>query len=255
MRVTFLGTGTSSGVPVIGCQCDTCRSTDRRDQRWRPSVYIQLADGTSVLVDTATDLRAQALAFGISRVDVIVFTHSHADHVLGLDDVRIFNFRQRAPIPCYGDDRTLQAIRRMFAYAFDPATPRAGGLPELTLLPIDGPWDLGGRTFIPVPIYHGAQVILGYRVGRFAYLTDCSAIPDSSWALLDRLDVLVLDALRRKAHPTHFSLAQAVETARGIGARQTYFTHIAHDLAHAATCAELPAGMSLAYDGLVVEVD
>lgn len=255
MRVTFLGTGTSSGVPVIGCQCNTCRSTDRRDHRWRPSIFIHLDDGTSVLVDTATDLRAQALAFGVSRVDVILFTHSHADHVLGLDDVRIFNFRQRTPIPCYGDERTLQAIRRMFAYAFDPATPRGGGLPELTLFHLDGPLELGGRTFIPVPIYHGHQMILGYRVGRFAYLTDCSAIPDSSWPLLEHLDVLVLDALRRKPHPTHFSLGQAVETARRIGARHTYFTHIAHELAHAETCAELPPGMSLAYDGLVVEVD
>lgn len=254
MRVTFLGTGTSSGIPVIGCRCDTCQSTDPKDRRWRPSLYLQLDTGISVLVDASTDLRAQALAFGVLRVDAILFTHSHADHVLGLDDVRIFNFRQGGPIPCYGDQETLAAIRRMFAYVFDRDTPSGGGIPQLSLIELTGPVELGGRTFTSVPIYHGDRVILGYRTGDFAYLTDCSAIPAPSWGLLEQLDVLVLDALRHRPHPTHFTLREAIDTARRIGAKRTYFTHMAHELGHAATCAQLPAGMTLAHDGLVLEL-
>lgn len=252
--MTFLGTGTSSGVPVIGCRCETCRSSDPRDRRWRPSLYLQLDTGISVLVDASTDLRAQALAFGVGRVDAILFTHSHADHVLGLDDVRIFNFRQGGAIPCYGDRETLAAIRRMFAYVFDPDTPSGGGIPQLSLIELSGPVELGGRTFTSVPIYHGDRVILGYRTGDFAYLTDCSAIPGPSWGLLEQLDVLVLDALRHRRHPTHFTLQEAIDTARRIAAKRTYFTHMAHELGHAATCAQLPAGMTLAHDGLVLEI-
>ena len=255
VRITFLGTGTSTGVPVVGCECETCRSSDPKDRRWRPSIYLELDDGPAVLVDASPDLRAQALAFGICRVDLILLTHSHADHVLGLDDVRIYNFRQRAAIPCLGDPRTLAAVRRMFAYVFDPATPRGGGLPQLVLFPLAGPFSTAHSTFIPVPLLHGTLPILGYRVGAFAYLTDCNVIPEAAWPLLDDLDVLVLDALRRRPHKTHFNVEQAVETARRIGARQTYFTHMTHDLPHAATCADLPPGMALAHDGLGLTVD
>ena len=152
MRVTFLGTGTSTGVPVIGCECKTCRSTDARDRRWRPSIYLQLDDGLSVLVDASPDLRAQALRFDVPRVDLILLTHSHADHVLGLDDVRIYNMRQGGLIPCYGDTRTITDVRRMFAYVFDPKTPRGGGLPQLTLWPIAGPFSVEHCTVIPIPL-------------------------------------------------------------------------------------------------------
>ena len=255
MRVTFLGTGTSTGVPVIGCDCDTCTSGDARDRRWRPSVHLRLDDGLSVLVDASPDLRAQALRFHIDRVDMILLTHSHADHVLGLDDVRIYNFRQGGPIPCYGDGRTLADVRRMFAYVFDPATPRGGGLPQLALWELSGPFSAAGRTFVPIPLRHGTRPVLGYRVGTFAYLTDCSEIPAVSWPLLRGLDVLVLDALRRRPHSTHFNVERAVEAARRIGARRTYFTHMAHDLRHAETCERLPAGMCLAHDGLVLDAD
>ena len=255
MHVTFLGTGTSTGVPVIGCDCETCRSRDTKNKRWRPSIYLRFDDGTSVLVDASPDLRAQALQFGVDRVDLILLTHAHADHVLGLDDVRIYNFRQRGPIACHGDTRTLDAVRRMFAYVFDPATPKGGGLPQLTLYPVGGPFSFGRKTFVPVPLRHGTLPILGYRVGAFAYLTDCSAIPDSSWPQLEGLDVLVLDALRHRRHSTHFNVEQAVEAARRIGARQTYFTHMTHDLPHVETCAALPKGMTLAHDGLVLTVD
>ncbi len=255
MRVTFLGTGTSTGVPVIGCDCETCTSVDTRDRRWRPSVHLRLDGGLSVLVDASPDLRAQALRFRIDRVDMILLTHSHADHVLGLDDVRIYNFRQGGAIPCYGDARTLADVRRMFAYVFDPATPRGGGLPQLALWELAGPFSAAGRTFVPIPLRHGRRPVLGYRVGTFAYLTDCSEIPAVSWPLLRGLDVLVLDALRRRPHKTHFNVEGAVAAARRIGARRTYFTHMAHDLGHAATCERLPAGMCLAHDGLVLDAD
>jgi len=254
VRVTFLGTGTSTGVPVIGCTCATCQSVDPKDKRWRPSIYLQLDDGTAVLVDASPDLRAQALRFGVDRVDLILLTHSHADHVLGLDDVRIYNFRQKMAIPCHGDDRTLEDVRRMFAYVFDPNTPRGGGLPQLNLFPVSGAFSFGRRTIVPVPLRHGTLPILGYRVGAFAYLTDCSEIPDTSWPLLEGLDVLVLDALRQRRHSTHFNVEQAVEAAARIGARETYFTHMTHDLPHRATCEGLSAGMTLAHDGLVLTV-
>ena len=254
MRITFLGTGTSVGVPVIACECATCRSEDPRDKRWRPSIVLELDGGPTVLVDASPDLRAQALRFELQRVDAILLTHAHADHVLGLDDVRIYNFRQGGAIPCYGAARTLAQVRRMFAYVFDPATPRGGGLPQLALWPLAGPFSLGRTTILPVPVMHGTLPVLGFRVGGFAYLTDCNAIPDASWPLLDGLDVLVLDALRHKAHRTHFTVSQAIDVARRIGARRTFFTHMTHDLPHAATCDALPPGMALAYDGLDLDI-
>jgi phosphoribosyl 1,2-cyclic phosphate phosphodiesterase len=252
VKITFLGTGTSLGVPMIACDCDTCRSQDPRDSRLRPSIFIETDDGTGVLVDAGTDLRAQALRYDIRRMDAIVLTHSHADHILGLDDVRRYNMMQRHAMPCYGDEGTIRDIRRMFGYVFDPATPRGGGLPLIETFTIGGPFCLGRAEFIPVPVWHGPRLILGWRIGRFAYLTDCNQIPEESWPLLEGLDVVVIDALRDRPHPTHFSLEEAVETGRRIGAGRVYFTHMCHDLPHAATCARLPAGMELAYDGLVV---
>jgi len=254
MRVTFLGTGTSSGVPVVGCDCSTCRSDDPRDRRWRPSVYLELDDVSRVLIDTTPDFRSQALQWGITGLDVILFTHYHADHIMGLDDVRPFNFRQPAAIPCLGDASTLAALRRVFAYAWDPAVPKGGGLPRLRLVEVMGRFSIGRTHVVPVPLLHGTYPILGYRFNDFAYLTDCSAIPDASWPLLEGLDVVVLDALRHRPHPTHLSLEEAVATAARIGARQTYFTHMCHDLPHAATCATLSPGVTLAYDGLVVDL-
>ncbi len=254
MRITFLGTGTSHGVPMIGCDCETCRSPDPRDNRRRPSVYVETGDGQAILVDAGPDLRAQALAYDVRRIDALLFTHGHSDHILGLDDLRRYNAIQQRPMLCYGDAQTLFDIRRMFAYVFDPATPRGGGLPQLDLIPITGPFRVGEQEIVPVPIFHGQRAILGFRLGTFAYLTDCSRIPDGSWALLEGLDLLVLDALRDKPHPTHFSLSEAVAAAQRIGARRTCFTHMTHDLRHAPTCARLPETMELAYDGLVIEV-
>jgi phosphoribosyl 1,2-cyclic phosphate phosphodiesterase len=254
VRVLFLGTGTSHGVPAIGCDCAVCTSADPRDRRLRPSIYLECDDDTRVLVDTSPDLRTQALTHRIRRVDAICLTHAHADHVMGLDDVRRFNAMSGRAMPIYGLAGTLDDIHRIFHYAFEAGKPAAGGVPDLRLVPVDGPFVIGRQTVVPVPIRHGRAMILGFRVGRFAYLTDCSAVPESSFALLEGLDTLVIDALRHEPHPTHFTVAGAVEAARRIGAARTYFTHIAHDLGHAVTSAALPPGVALAYDGLRLDV-
>jgi phosphoribosyl 1,2-cyclic phosphate phosphodiesterase len=252
MKITFLGTGTSQGVPVIACACETCQSTDPRDSRLRPSVYIETADA-AVLVDAGPDLRIQALRAGVKRVDAVLFTHGHADHILGIDDLRRFNHLQGVAMPCYADAHTIRDIRTVFQYAFDPATPKGGGLPRLELFEIAGAFCIGRSEIQPVPLFHGAREILGFRIGGFAYLTDCNRIPPEAWPLLEGLEVVVLDALRNRPHATHFSLSEAVEASARIGAARTLFTHMCHDLRHAPTCARLPAGVSLAYDGLVVE--
>ena len=253
-RVRVLGTGTSHGVPMIGCDCSTCTSSDPRDRRSRASILIDVSSGPSVLVDTTPDLRAQALTHNVRRVDAIVFTHSHADHVMGLDEVRRFNVLQRSAIPCYGDERTLRDLRRIYAYIFDADTPRGGGIPQVMLTRVAGEFCLGAATFVPVPLLHGSREILGYRIGTFAYLTDCSEIPDASWPLLSGVQILILDALRERPHPTHLSVSQALAIVERLGPRQAYFTHMCHDLPHAATCARLPAGVELAYDGLTFDV-
>jgi phosphoribosyl 1,2-cyclic phosphate phosphodiesterase len=252
--ILFLGTGTSHGVPMIGCRCEVCRSTDVRDQRCRPSVWIRCDDGFAVLVDTATDLRAQALRFDITSVDAVLYTHSHADHVLGFDELRRFNVVSGGPLDAYGDRRTLDDLRRMFQYAFEDPPPMGGGVPRLALHTVDGPFRLGATECVPVPIFHGERQILGYRLGGFAYLTDCSRIPESSFALLEGLDALVLSALRHRPHSTHFSLGEAIEVAGRLGARRTLFTHMCHDLGHEATSALLPPGVELAYDGLTLAI-
>jgi phosphoribosyl 1,2-cyclic phosphate phosphodiesterase len=269
LKITLLGTGTSHGVPMIGCDCRVCRSIDPKDRRLRPSILIELAEPQSdgdadasavaravrtILVDTSTDLREQALAHDVRRLDAILFTHSHADHVLGLDEVRRYNALQRQAIPCFADDRTIADLRQTFAYIFNPATPAGGGIPQLDLHRILGPFTLGGVEILPVPILHGKRPILGFRIGTFAYLTDCSAIPETSWPLLSGVRTLIIDALRDRPHPTHFSVAEALEAVARIAPERAYFTHIAHDLPHAETCARLPAGVELAYDGLVLNV-
>jgi phosphoribosyl 1,2-cyclic phosphate phosphodiesterase len=240
---------------MIGCDCPVCRSDDPHDSRTRPSIYLRLDDGLCVLIDTTPDLRSQALRHDLRRVDAVLFTHAHADHVMGLDEVRRFNALSRQTLPAFGDAETLASIRRSFGYIFADDAPRGGGVPDLRC------WTLGGGAFcvgrqevIPVPLRHGHWWVLGFRVGRFAYLTDCNAIPDASVALLEGLDTLVIDALRHRPHPTHFTLAEATAMARRIGARRTYFTHIAHELGHAATNATLPPGFALAHDGLEVDV-
>lgn len=269
LRVTVLGSGTSHGVPAVGCECDVCRSSDPHDRRTRPSILIEITPGSqnpastspfalasrSILVDTSTDLRLQALANRVRRVDAILFTHTHADHVFGIDDVRRFNQMQKATIPCLAGADAVATLRRMFSYIFEPPTQVGGGLPRLTLFPIAGPFSLGGVEVVPVPLLHGTLPVLGFRIGSFAYLTDCNRIPDASWDVLHGVRTIILDALRHKPHSTHFSLSEATSVVARLGAARAYFTHISHDLGHAATCASLPEGVELAYDGLVIEVD
>jgi len=204
-------------------------------------------------VDTTPDLRAQALRHDIRRLDAILVTHTHADHVMGMDEVRRFNVLTNSTIPVYGEGATVTELRRLFAYAFESGLP-FGAVPALRLWPVAGPFMLGRQDITPVPIRHGGSTILGFRFGPFAYLTDCNGIPSSSLPLLRGLEVLVLDALRHVAHPTHFTLENAMAAARAVGARRTYFTHMAHDLGHAATCAMLPPDMTLAHDGLALEI-
>ncbi len=252
MKVILLGTGTSHGVPMIACDCPVCTSDDPRDRRSRPSILVDYGDRV-ILVDTAPELRLQCIAADVRRVDAVLFTHHHADHVCGLDDLRRFNWLLKKTIPCYSSPHTAVRLKSMFRYGFenDPGYPSAA--PELTLHEIDDrPLELFSRRIIPIPLYHGPLPIFGFRFGSFAYCTDCSSIPESSLELLDDLDVLVLDALRRTPHPTHFTIDQAVEMAGRINARQTYFTHIAHELKHAETNARLPDRMALAYDGQTI---
>jgi phosphoribosyl 1,2-cyclic phosphate phosphodiesterase len=249
VELLFLGTGTSAGIPMIGCHCPVCSSTDSRDKRMRPSVVISYGE-TRVLVDATPELRLQCVANKVDRIDALVFTHAHADHIMGLDDVRRFNAIKDGPLDVFVDDHAFATISRCFGYAFiepDPATKLFR--PHLIRHAIDGPFQISGVTWTPIPLMHGDLPVLGFRVGGIAYCTDVSEIPESSFALLKDLDVLVLDALQHKRHSTHFSLEQAMEAATRIGAKKTLFTHIAHAMEHVETNRLLPEHMQLAFDG------
>jgi phosphoribosyl 1,2-cyclic phosphate phosphodiesterase len=252
LTLTFLGTGTSHGVPSIACHCPVCSSSDPKNQRYRCSVVLQYGE-RNVLIDTATEFRLQAIRAGMERLDAILFTHSHADHIGGLDDVRSFSERQGTPIPCHGTPRTLREIRRRFDYIFKP-TQEGGGKPRLDLIPIRGPLNLFGLKIVPVPVYHGELPVLGFRFGAAAYVTDVNRIPGGSMDLLRGLDLLVLDALRWTPHPTHFTVKQALEVIHELRPVRSYLTHITHDLDHARTNAVLPPGVELAYDGLTLRM-
>ena len=251
MKVTFLGTGTSTGVPVITCNCRVCTSKDPRDNRTRPSILLEW-NGYVVLVDTSTDFRQQALRHNMQRLDAVLYTHHHADHIMGLDDIRLFNWRQRMAMPAYGATETLDAVSRTFWYVFEDSQ-KGGGKPAMEMNPVNGPFELLGRTIVPIPVFHGEMEIYGYRIGNFAYLTDVGRVPDDSIDLLQGVQVAVVSALRPTPHSTHQSVDQAVELSLKIGAERTFFTHMCHDILHAETDAELPDGIRLAYDGLVLD--
>ena len=253
LKITVLGSGTSVGVPTIGCHCDVCSSSDPRDNRLRPSILVSY-EGHNVLIDTTPDFRFQALRAHIERLDAVLITHSHADHIMGLDDVRPYNFRQRGQIQIYAAPDTIGAIRRCFPYIVD-GVKKESNVPQLDAREMDGsPFDLFGVEFRPVPILHGRQTIYGFRFGEAAYLTDHSDIPPESMEDLRGLDVLFLDALRYKPHPTHSTVDRSVKTAQTLGVRRAFFTHICHDLGHARAESLLPPNIRLAYDGLELTV-
>ena len=257
LRLTVLGSGTSMGVPTLGCSCRVCSSEDPRDRRTRSSVLLE-AEGRSVVIDTTPDFRTQALRERLGRLDAVVYTHGHADHILGLDDIRPFNIKQKSNIPLYASSDTLAILRRTFAYIFEDSTPYST-LPGIRLNTIDGPFDPFGAPgrrieMVPVPARHGPIEVLGFRVGRVAYLTDFSSISEESKALLGGLDDLILDALRHTPHPMHSTVEQSLALVDELRPRRAWFTHIAHELAHEETNRHLPDNVNLAYDGLSFEV-
>jgi len=258
MRLTFLGTGTSFGVPQIGCDCAVCRSTDPRDKRTRSGAVLE-ADGSTILIDTPPELRLQLLTAGFSRIDAVVYTHEHADHINGIDDLRIFSVRRHAPLPLYGPAETLQRLRASFNYIFDDAVrPFEGTSKPMLGLHVAEPGrmiDVAGVPVLPLAFEHGHLRVFGYRFGNLAYITDVKAIGAAERERLRDLDVLVLNALWWRPHPTHMSISEAVETAQALGARRTYLTHLTHETGHAALAAGLPQGILPAYDGLTVEIE
>jgi phosphoribosyl 1,2-cyclic phosphate phosphodiesterase len=252
--LTVLGSGTSMGVPTIGCDCAVCHSPDPRDRRTRPSVMITYND-RHVLIDTTPDFREQALREKIGRIDAVLYTHTHADHILGIDDLRPLSFAHKpGRLPLYADPPAAEFLRNMFRYIFD-ADYKFGGLPQVELKRIDGPVELFGARFEPVTVIHGETPILAFRFGSAAYLTDHSDVPAESLDRLRDLDILFLDALRYKPHPTHSTVEQALRIVDEVKPKRAFFTHICHDLPHAATDASLPPGVRLAYDGMRLEFE
>lgn len=258
MRLVFLGTGTSFGVPQIGCGCRTCTSADPRDRRTRAAALIE-SGGQRLLIDTPPELRLQLVAAGVHRIDAVLFTHAHADHVHGIDDLRALSVKQGAGLPVYGPAATLADLAGRFGYIFDPAhrAPPGTSKPELTAHPIapGRETEIAGVSVLPLELPHGDHPVSGYRVGPVAYLTDVKEIPAAARAQLQGLEVLVLNALLSRPHPLHLSIPEAVAAAREIGARQTYLTHLTHETPHAELSTRLPAGIAPAHDGLVIEVD
>lgn len=253
MRLTVLGSGTSTGIPSVACHCDTCRSTDPRDKRLRPSIMVQ-SDTTTVVIDTSSDFRQQMLRHDVMSIDAIVYTHHHFDHIGGFDDIRPFNFHLKRAMPIYGMASTLAVLRSTFPYAFGEVEQVGGGVPVIETITIDdAPFTIGDITFTPIPLMHGSIRVNGYRIGDVAYCTDTNHIPLSSFDLLEGLDVLILDGLRPQPHPTHFTIDEAVDVASRIGARMTYLTHIAHQVKHAETERLLPANVRISYDDLIIE--
>jgi phosphoribosyl 1,2-cyclic phosphate phosphodiesterase len=252
--LTVLGSGTSVGVPTIGCDCAVCHSIDARDRRTRPSVMISY-NGRHVLIDTTPDFREQALRENITQLDAVLYTHTHADHILGIDDLRPLSFKHKpGKLPLYAKPQACDFLRDMFPYIFRP-TYKFGGLPQVELHPIEATLELWGAHFEPLTVIHGEMPILGFRFGSAAYLTDHSEIPPETVEKLRGLDILFLDALRHQPHPTHSTIEQSLKIAESVKPKRTLFTHICHDLPHEATNAALPPGVQLAFDGMKLEFE
>jgi phosphoribosyl 1,2-cyclic phosphate phosphodiesterase len=260
MKLTFLGTGTSFGVPVVGCTCATCTSDDPRDRRTRHGALISLDNGNKVLIDTPPELRLQLVREGVGRVDAAWLTHHHADHLYGLDDLRIFSVRTNRSFPVYVPHDSRPAVERLFEYIFDDEVRPAPGTskPDLALRTVDPgvAQEVAGATFLPLAVPHGSMTVLGFRVGPLGYITDAKLLPPETRAALEGVDVLVLNALWwGNPHPTHFNVEEAVEAARSLGARRTYLTHMTHRLLHRELEDRLPEGIAPAYDGLTIEIE
>ena len=258
MKLTFLGTGTSFGVPQVGCHCAVCRSPDPRDRRTRVGAVVETGGGARLLIDTPPELRMQLISAGIDSVDAVLFTHEHADHTHGMDDLRAITVRRDSPLPLYGPAATLAALATKFPYIFDPGPPLPGTLkPQGLAHPLEAgvPVTIGDAMVMPVPVPHGNVACFGYRIGPLAYLTDAKSIPPDALTLLHGVRVLVINALFRVEHPTHLSIPEAIRVAAAIGAERTFLTHLTHDNLHADLEAELPRGIAPAFDGLTIRVD
>ncbi|HBG46256.1 MAG TPA: MBL fold metallo-hydrolase [Deltaproteobacteria bacterium] len=253
MRLVILGCGTSTGVPVIGCHCEVCASANPLNKRTRSSLLVQV-NGKNILIDTSTDLRSQSLANGVESIDAVLYTHPHADHIHGIDELRAFNLAAGgAAIPCFGGEHTIERIRTMFDYIFREDG-RDGWKPNLTTNIIRSPFDLFGEKIVPVEVMHGQTAIYGYRIGDMAYITDCSAIPEGTLPVLRGVKILILGALRQKPHPTHFSITEAIAASQAISAHRTVFTHLSHNVDYARDNPALPPGIEFAFDGMALEV-
>jgi len=254
VKITFIGTGTSQGVPVILCSCAVCSSLDPRDKRLRSSIMVESNDGRITVIDTGPDFRQQMLREKPSRLDAVVFTHAHKDHIAGLDDVRPFNFFTKQDMPVYGSPDVLQALEREFYYVFEAV--KYPGIPRITVHTIDGsPFDLNGCRFEPIQLWHHRMPVYGFRIGEFAYITDANFISEDELLKLNGLKVLVINALRKETHVSHFNLEQALEIIERLHPQQAYLTHISHQLGlHAEEDNQLPEGVHLAYDGLQIVV-
>jgi phosphoribosyl 1,2-cyclic phosphate phosphodiesterase len=254
VKVVFLGTSTSYGVPVIGCRCQTCTSIDRRNKRTRASAWVESDEGTHLLIDSGPEMRLQLLREGITQVDAVLYTHLHADHTAGIDDLKTFNARLGAILPCFGDADTGASLRQRFAYAF-AGTPWVGLIPHIGFTAVDAaPFFVGKTCIQPIPMRHGNIRSTGYRIGNFAYLTDTSGIPSSSKALLHDLDAVVIDALRWEPHPTHLSVPEALALVEELQPRHAYLTHVSHTLEHESTNQRIGPRVEVAYDGLTLEL-
>lgn len=253
LTITVLGCGTSMGVPMIGCRCAVCISTDPRNHRSRPAVHLK-TDTTAVLIDAPPELRLQLIRTGLdTHLDAVLITHTHADHIMGLDDVRGFTLRTNRLMPVYAEADALEDLKRVYRYVLFPYPPGVS-VPQIEFREITGTLIIGDMQIEPIRVFHGEMPILAFRVGKFAYVTDVSYIPPDSWERLLGLDLLILDALRYAPHPTHYNLEQAIEVARKLGATRTLFTHMTHDFDYETVNAQLPNGIELAYDGLVAEM-
>jgi phosphoribosyl 1,2-cyclic phosphate phosphodiesterase len=255
MKVTVLGSGTSQGIPIIGCKCATCLSANPKDKRLRVSVYIETASNSKLLIDTSPDFRQQMLIHGFDDIDAVIYTHHHIDHIMGLDDIRQINQLRKKAVDLYGNEATMEYIKKAFSYIFDENTYKGGGIPNVNVKIIDSnKFSIGEVEVTPIEYWHGPTLVYGYRIGDFAYMTDCSFIPEDQFEKLKGLKYLILDALRFREHPTHFNFEQAIEAAKKTGAMHTYFTHITHDILHDRDNALLPEGIEIAYDGLCFEL-